>query len=522
MQSSILSGLVQDQSIIAQQLLVGCPSGNCTWPPMKSLAICTRCANVESMLKRSRSVTHPVPYMLWLDSALMIANTTRFALPNGLYIENNDGANLLRMTTSGTGLPEETNQMKDINTLIWSMAMLKAQPNATNATATWPDLPIQAIECALYYCVKEYDLAVSGNQIKQNSSELADFKRQRNSWRPFSTSINGTTSSVTLNNTEMENSISWNIHLPVNRTDLMLSDQKTNFNISFDAVRSISQYFWTNFWFNTTGASQSSTLNGFYIDFASPGPYFKPSIMELLYESENFTEKFNTLAHSMTNAIRMRKADNEDVHGKLGRPVTKYRIEWPWIAMPILIVLATIVQLIVTIRNSRSRPILKSSILAVLSRGPYLNGVFDGAETVKDLRDAAAHENVSLFDLTEPMISPRHAKKFSISSSYMSVSSPSLTVDGRRTSPLIQVSPEHGADGDAVGHESVQTNTRAASYGLGIMNEDGSPVISPRRAFLSSGHARSMSASADNQESPLLRDMQQECPHFRDDERRLI
>lgn len=515
MQAAVLSGLVQEHNITTQQLSVACPSGNCTWDPFPSLGICNRCADLGARLNRSIVQGNPLPYMLSPDSAVMVANSTRFQLPNGLYIENIDNVTALSMTTFGTGNPQATVAMKDLDTLIWSTTALKVQPDPQNASAAWPNLPIQALECGLYYCVKQYDLAVIGNQIQQNSTELTSFKRQKDSWRPYRLSRDGRKSWVTLNSTA-RHSLAWDQASSVNRTDLVLGDQHRQFNVSFDAVRSISKYFTTNFFADFMGYP---SISGYWMDLGS-GPDFQPNVMQVLYDTKDLEDQFNTLALSMSNAIRMRKEDMKNVYGRLGQSVTKYRIEWPWITMPIIIVLASLGQLLITIRSSRARPILKSSILAVLSRGPYLNGVFDGAETVKDLRDAVSQERVCLFDMTEPMLSPRHEKKFSIgSSSYTALSSPELSINGHRLSSLDRRRSSYWADNRStvVADDNRNTNSDSArGHEVGISSDE-SPLVSPRRAFLSSSHERSRSGE-EAQESLLL-ELQETCHLFRSDTR---
>ncbi|KAK4499156.1 hypothetical protein PRZ48_009668 [Zasmidium cellare] len=394
------------------------------------------------------------------------------------------------MTTFESQDPSATVSMQDLDTLIWSVTMLRVLSDPTNASAKWPDLPIEATECSLYYCVREYSMAVEGNQIKQNSSELSSFRRLKDSWLPYRLSPTGDITWVTLNGTAQE-SLAWDRTSSANRTDLALGDQHQQFNVSLDAVRSISMSFSTNFFANLSFGG----VTGYWMDLGS-GPDFKPDVLRILKETEDFNDRFETLALSMSNAIRMSKMDTTAVHGRLGQPVIKYRIEWPWITVPIIVVLASLIQLLITMHSSRARPIFKSSILAVLSRGPYVNGVFDGAETVKDLRDAASHENVCLFDMTEPMISPRHAKKFSIgSSTYTALSSPELTNDGHRLSPLHRRRSSHWADDSSTVVGDGNGDARANSgvmHGLGISSDE-SPLVSPRRAFLSSYHERSRS-----------------------------
>lgn len=167
---------------VIQQGGFNCPTGNCTWPPFESLAVCNRCTDVTARLESIvRSTEIP-------------SSVTSFRLPNGLYLNNANGWEYgtsntmgsgfaifrgIMMTTLGTANATETISAHDLDTIIWSMSMIRVSPGGP--TVTWPDLPLTAMECTLFYCVKSYEFEVSNGTLTVASEQMTDARRAENS-----------------------------------------------------------------------------------------------------------------------------------------------------------------------------------------------------------------------------------------------------------------------------------------------------------------------------------------------------
>lgn len=162
MQSAISYGLVQQYDTVVQQTSFKCPSGNCTWSSFESLAVCSVCNNLTDQL-----TAYAAPNNLWVDLnpsqnpfTYVTPNATTIRLPNGLFINNVDGLSytapaysmggygFVYMTTLGTGNASKTNSLEDNDSLIWAMSILKVQ-EASNSSLTWPNIPVEGIECGL-------------------------------------------------------------------------------------------------------------------------------------------------------------------------------------------------------------------------------------------------------------------------------------------------------------------------------------------------------------------------------------
>lgn len=199
MQSAIHYGLDRRLEDVTQQARSTCSPGNCIWPTYESLAVCHRCINLDDEMERFKS--HGTA--LWValdigyDSGSLPGNeNTKFRLPNGLFIENQRGwvyndhpssnvdiSNGVMVSAFGTSAPSKTVGMHDLDTLIWSMTMIRATGDPTNSSATWPELPRSSMECALYYCVNSYNTTVRNGVLQESATQVGDARRSPDSCR---------------------------------------------------------------------------------------------------------------------------------------------------------------------------------------------------------------------------------------------------------------------------------------------------------------------------------------------------
>lgn len=158
LKAAAMFGLAADAHSIMQQRALNCPGEACEFSKVASLAVCSRCNDITSFLERTehkgKTLFGRIPY----DSKTLHSrqgntqrqnNLTRYSLPKGLYLDNEDGDHymgLYYMTTSGTGNRSKTLAMADIDTLIWSQNIIKVI-NDTSATEPilWPNCEVYAL-----------------------------------------------------------------------------------------------------------------------------------------------------------------------------------------------------------------------------------------------------------------------------------------------------------------------------------------------------------------------------------------
>ncbi|KAI0440957.1 hypothetical protein F4803DRAFT_525272 [Xylaria telfairii] len=401
MLSAIFYGLDQPLFDVIQQSPYQCQTGNCTWPVFETLAVCSRCANVTHELKRFASDGHQSFILLWgVDASTgMPGNGTAFMLPNGHYIENQDGVvygtsnysppqGSVIITTLGTTDASETITMQDLDTLIWSMSILRVTPNSTNSTAAWPNLPLSATECALYFCVKRYEAIVAKGTLQMTDEIVSDAFRQQDFGNDPGTF-------------DLQ-------FLYYHGTDVtLLSPTSGNtFNISRGAVNGLTSNFQKTFASTLSHYPlDDGRVNGYYVDLEEAK--FEPNIIQALFSREDLNGTFTALAASMSNAIRRGADESSDgvsstVTGKRGTVVTFYKIVWPWITLHVLVTVTGLAFLVITIlenqKHGQSTPAWRSSSLATLSRGTLVRDILTGTESVKQMKKTANVTRVMLLE----------------------------------------------------------------------------------------------------------------------------
>lgn len=107
----------------------------------------------------------------------------------------------------------------------------------------------------------------------------------------------------------------------------------------------------------------------------------------------------------MSNAMRSTADESvngisRDLQGQKSVTIVIYSIQWPWIALHVLLVAVTPIFLVVTL-GSKSSPerhaqAWKSSSLAVMTRGPAVLDILEGAQTVNEMKQRAKNTRVTL------------------------------------------------------------------------------------------------------------------------------
>ncbi|KAF2235165.1 hypothetical protein EV356DRAFT_576091 [Viridothelium virens] len=406
MRSAIFYGLSNSQSSAMRQLEFSCPSGNCTWDAFQSLAVCSKCEDVSDQLRKvppSQETVFDTDSWFGSGSPPFVKKggpLTTFSFPNGLKIVSNDGfLPKLMMTLWSTVKPSSTIGFQSNSELIYSTFFIKAIDNVI-----WPGTSLRATECALYYCVNEYTSKVLNGFLVENATQITSAKISNRSWQPSDTN----------NASRHDHLIADPPHF-VKRTDLMLGNQ---YNVSQTSIDGIHAFF-KNLFDGTDGVCYGGELfhmNGFAGSVLDLGwtlvpaesqetlMSFDPLIMQAFYQSTNLTDTFESIAWSMSNAIR-EGADEEggkrsSVTGQNGILMNHYSIQWPWISLPITLILASYIFLCLGVYYSHKAkvPVWKSSSLAALARGRCVSDHLKGTTTISGMEDKAEGTFARLID----------------------------------------------------------------------------------------------------------------------------
>lgn len=408
-QAATLFGLSADSSHIAQQLPTVCPSGNCTWPPYVSLAVCSSCADVSSMLSHAPKQDSPMAWLFaveegdtgYRDNAPQ--NLTTYFLPNGLNIDNRAvgtaygmSASPVIMTTLGNLRPSESLTFRSSTTLLYSISILRVPVADFPLVGVWQSSnpAVQAMECGLYLCLREYTSKVQSGTLIETAKEIASTR----SAQSFQVAIQEDQNVIRYEgvNTTVDALYSNNTYFP--RTDLQIDvpeeldtlNHVEFVNISQAGIDGLSTYLTSLFedsaFYNITLATEASlpcslggsplkcgvlrNVTGMAIGPIAP-TNFAPAAMQVLWNSVDLTATFANLADSLSNELR-KNADGQPMfNGHLGRQETVVTVRWAWIALPVFCVVVSLAFFVLSMWESHltSIPLWKSSSLAPLYHG---------------------------------------------------------------------------------------------------------------------------------------------------------
>ncbi len=179
MEAAVSLGLGADDHTITQQTPVTCPSANCRFDDLLSLAMCSRCADVTEFIYTWRGYYDDALTDKWPgDEVTIRVNQTHHALPNGLHLENADRFNEARapilMTAKSTQLPSTTIKFQNLSTLVMGVTTMQAHHDPATPWKNWSDVRVTAQECALYFCVRKYTSQVVNGTLLEQSIDVAD------------------------------------------------------------------------------------------------------------------------------------------------------------------------------------------------------------------------------------------------------------------------------------------------------------------------------------------------------------
>lgn len=469
MEGAIMAAFYRSTEELQRETLFQCSSGNCTFDEFQTLGICHRCSDVTSKLvHRTGDFEEFVNAVReYRSPGGKGGRANAFHLPNGHLIANTNGCRpytdgsrcwgeRLISTSFGTGNPNKTVSMQDIDTILWSMSFIYPDIEALensgsfpepvghsegdNITAvSWPTIKLGATECAIYYCLKNITSTVKDSKLTENITEINGVTRFPGSWDEVGSSYMD--EGIIFNNEQkppeyhapadearsLEFHKMWSV---LRYKSLGLIDPSRgsfrSAQIQENSIKSLSARFQELFrwedWFNNTGIRQSLQnipgmedavgFNGAITGWVTEVEYRPPMLGQLIPRARtnhgNIASTFERLAFSMTNEIR-RSSQPEDqarngidtmtYEGLLGTPVVLYRVVWPWIVLHVTSLVCACIFLLMTVYSSDSKddtPLWKSSSLGAIRRGHDIGGLLDSVgPSVSEMEDVARKTYVS-------------------------------------------------------------------------------------------------------------------------------
>lgn len=436
-----------------------CETGNCLWPKYKSLDVCSSCTDVSSHVVGKKRLIFNNADLYWFQEELsgygdasecIIASNNSFGC---YYIDAgektvDDGAgdkirtnpsnkpvrhnvtwqlpsvgfsnpelamlNLtgdIIMAVNATSEPSETFSYKNLTTMISTFTILKAANSYLQKKSTWNGTRPVATECALYFCVNEYDMQVINGTLNRtvtpspfernpasygNSSDPNFLKQSLRAFKKGADTFDDTIKfNLTLANQIVKywftNAALWRREGTVfdmngssSSIDLQLMAPSTDgnsetFNVSANTVTSLIQYVLS--WSVAQKPDKNDDPEGDDVD-RTPNDFLSRTagsengqspLIDMLYNSHNMSLTFANAARSMSNYIQNVSApgQSESITGTSMIEVIHIKIQWPFIVLPAVTLLTGYVYVLLVLWQTwrLKMPTWKESVVPLLSRG---------------------------------------------------------------------------------------------------------------------------------------------------------
>ena len=324
------------------QLSAPCPTGNCTWPTTPSIAVCGACSNTTyqqscDLTDQADSTDGPLCHFKMPSGN--IANLTDYGKPNGV---NKEGAVLFQVMPS----PGAIYKQNDSNLYIsnFEVAGSPSGPSERPPSGPWTNSTTVASECALWFCVQ----AFGSSTINANQTQvvLQEFSSVRNATAIMTVD---TTDPFTFQGIPSE----------------MNPRPDASYTIGFLGWDALRLYLGPMFKGSVSSYVSSTKASS--------------DVVEALGSSTGDLDKWiKKVATSLTNAIRADKTRDPDHHATLeakhdafygGQAYQLgYSVRWPWIILPVVLVVWSLIMLATTMIKTARSPVgaWKGSPLAVL------------------------------------------------------------------------------------------------------------------------------------------------------------
>lgn len=312
MKAAIMSGVLTygDDSPSLFQIPAQCPTGNCSWPYYRSLAVCSQCADLTDKL-----------------SVQPANSSTNYTLPNGLsliqdpvaigvsMIVNNTLANASLASVAFKDRLNDTMPLADVFVVVGNYSW-----DGTSDASEKLNLGPYAAECILEFCVQLYGAEAHDGNFQEKAIG-----------KPLPLDA-GTNRDVDVG--------------PESLAYYYLTQDGQNYTIGEDAMK--------GFWFYFT-----TLFTGSVAQYNSPSrqPEWPSDLTQSVFQHLNATphtldSMFNNIAAAATLNVRTRP-DAETVHGDALYQQPIVTVRWMWMSLPLALLVLTLLFLVSVAMQTR-------------------------------------------------------------------------------------------------------------------------------------------------------------------------
>ena len=421
------SHLVSEQNLWPS---FSCASGNCTWSPFTSIAVCAQCNDISSHIQKFSGTTK-IPALSigggdagWQGTPPDISNKqywsvrvkagkdskvpyTKYQIPEiGLNISNFNGPPLCAtndtacsdtyLTAKMITNPGLTFTFQDLKSMIIAVQMIGSNESYQNNETNWEDTLVTAQECSLRFCVNVYETAVEKGLLKQSVIGSWSNKTQGSYESTFDfsniTLLWDAYNNDTLDHGEDSERTDLELFIPANDNPKTSSFGGQTYNITQSTIASMIKFLVNDFGGESMPASDKPSRfndsSGLYW-YPSLGYLQPPGFMLGLGESRNVSQTFENAALSLNKWMQDVAYQKSPLQGEMTETVVIVKVQWKYLTWPALTILIGFIFAILSITETKrlGLPAWKGSVLATIAHG--------GDVTVKErFREAPLTESV--------------------------------------------------------------------------------------------------------------------------------
>ncbi|KAK7987709.1 hypothetical protein PG989_008024 [Apiospora arundinis] len=279
-------------------------------------------------------LTHAIPYV----SLTNIAKQTSIGVTGRR--EGYETTLDAYMSAKSLDNPGHTLTFSSLDTMIVAVGLIRAEPAYANETKGWNETQVIATECALYFCANAYRSGVRGGKLYEDIvaswsnrvpgsyfpsdnhdawGDVYSAEYRNDMWHIYEQYINHSLSTTGAYH------LLDDLQLQIPKEEVARYEVRDNVTLLF----------------NVTQNTIESTLPIFKTFFSDPLIYGKSEFgtvtASTLYRSANLSETFAGAARAMTHWIR--DNSNQTQAGTQEEWVLHIRVRWPYVTLPILVVL---------------------------------------------------------------------------------------------------------------------------------------------------------------------------------------
>lgn len=385
MQAAIFNGLTQSNN----PLQPVCPSGDCEYDDFVTLGVCSQCKDVTDEANQTcvqsadehRLYTEEWMTEIPLDCTYKTSNGSSIA--PGTWIDdakwlsqNNYSAFAISNPWSAVSLSNGSATEGERAQLV-SFLAAKYENGRTTWTSknnTTPETKPTLTECSVSLCERKYSQIKNRGLNENKTEQIMELIETQDLY--IGKNIESNITNIWLSTL-----------IPPNKTNSL--SPESNFTIE-----------------NTTLEDLSLTLIGLFNStlYTKDAQAIERSIPGLtpllaLWSSNDLNNSITSMATSMTDHIRS-SASSKMLSGTTFRTETYIHVRWPWITLPvILIILSATLLMVVSIRNRKFSTLLwKSSVLPLLLSKVQIGSEhrFDEMQTVTDVQNESKKIRVAV------------------------------------------------------------------------------------------------------------------------------